>query len=226
MEDITGFGKLAEQLPELTKEVRELLTLLFKPGIEEMGGIVGDYLKRFRERNAIVGLYKTQKILRQKGIVAKEVSPSITIPIIEGMSFVEEESLQDRWVNLLVTAISFNKVHPSYPEVLKKLDSLDAQILELFRKRTILSEKDILIELEKEKTFTASIPSQRKKEEMYFRIDNLDTLGLISTDSERFEEIRKRATFVFKTSDEPRWGYSKVNLTSYGKRFLWAVSKR
>jgi hypothetical protein len=41
MTDITGRGKLAAQIPKLTKELRGIISKILEPGAEEIGLLVG-----------------------------------------------------------------------------------------------------------------------------------------------------------------------------------------
>ncbi|WP_019503262.1 Abi-alpha family protein [Pleurocapsa sp. PCC 7319] len=130
MEDITGIGKLAEQLPELTKELREIIVKIVEPGAEELGLIFGDYFRRVRTINLIKGLKKTQRILGRSNLPAQSFQTKVVLPILEGMSQENNENLQDKWARLLASEISGVSIRPRYVQILSALTPLDASVLD------------------------------------------------------------------------------------------------
>ena len=130
MEDLTGLGKLAEQLPVLTKEVRELILTVLKPVATEIGELMGDSVKQYRMKNFIKTLIKTEKILKKHGISPSSIKPKYMLPIVEGISLEDDEMIQYLWANLLATSIKEQETDPHHITILKShLTKNDALVL-------------------------------------------------------------------------------------------------
>lgn len=200
MEDFTGAGKIAEQIPELTKELRELVFTLLSPAAQELGGLAGDYIQRIRQRNRINGLQKTLKILQESGLQIQAVRPGIFLPIIEGMSLEDEENLQGKWANLLASAALGNEPHPGYLNTLKSLSPLDARIL------------DVLYEI-------------RNSKEPWTTKQDLTSLTNVAADKvDENTTLLQQKNLIHFYNDIPKGTDSTIRLSKFGKMFMQAVT--
>jgi hypothetical protein len=100
----------------------------------DLVGIAGDWVKHKRARRWVELNAETEKILRERGVKNREeVSPSIAIPLIEAAVNEDRECLKGLWARLLANAMDparSDQVRLSLIELLKRLDPLDARVLE------------------------------------------------------------------------------------------------
>ncbi|BAY11024.1 Abi-alpha family protein [Calothrix sp. NIES-2098] len=137
--DLTGIGEAAKAGVELYKEsgIKGLMKLLVAPAATELGLLLADHVKSWRNTNTERTLQKAQQKLREKEITAEliEQAPSqkFIAGWVEAASLEDDESMQEKWANLLVAAVSGISIHPKYIETLKLLDPVDANLLEIIR---------------------------------------------------------------------------------------------
>lgn len=101
----------------------------------DLVGIIGDWVKHKRLRRWAQLCEETEQILRERGVENREdVSPSVAIPLIDAAINEDRDILKQLWAKLLAAAMDPRRtqfVRPSMIELLKQLDPLDAQILQL-----------------------------------------------------------------------------------------------
>ena len=132
--DIAGIGKAAASVEMGTREVRELLSLFFKPPITELGLWAGDWLRIQRERQFVKTMAKAKSNLDNAGIEIKSVQLKLMVPLMDACSLENEEDMSDRWANLLAAAASGNSVLPSHVQLLSALSSDEARFLDSLKK--------------------------------------------------------------------------------------------
>src|SRR5262249_32656011 len=100
----------------------------------DLVGIMGDWVKNRRARRWAGLSADTQKILRERGVENREdVSPSVAIPLIAGAINEERDGLKQLWARLLANALDptrNSRVRVSLVDLLKRLDPLDAAVLQ------------------------------------------------------------------------------------------------
>jgi hypothetical protein len=126
--DITS--TVAEKGVELAKG---FLEKLLGSSIEETGLLISDNIKLIRFKNQIKILNKAQKIIEESGINTKQISLKALVPLLEYSSLEVEETLQEKWTNLIVNFSDSNEKYEStiFPFILNQLSS--KEILELER---------------------------------------------------------------------------------------------
>lgn len=103
--------------------------------VEQGLGIVEDKLRYMRWERQERMMLRAGELLASLGLQApsRPVPMKIAIPIFQGASMEEDDSLQDRWAALLVNAANAQsgvEVQPSFTAILGQLSTLDAQILD------------------------------------------------------------------------------------------------
>jgi len=114
------------------KPFMDLIEKLAGPAAEEIGRTLQDRVKVFRLQRQLRLLKQVKQMLDEAGISPKRVPFKLLGPILEAGSLEEDDALQDRWAALLANAsLDGDSVHPSFPEVLKQLTSLEAMFLDV-----------------------------------------------------------------------------------------------
>lgn len=116
------------------------------------GGLVGDAVKQWRNRNLVNCLAKTKSRLDELGISlanAKALPMGEMYAIFDGMSKQDDPDLVDMWASLLAAAMNPDRntsLDPAYPKILEQLSGVEAVILKFqfeadsIRKKSIRAE--------------------------------------------------------------------------------------
>ncbi len=120
---------------EIAKRIFDWLDLAIKPPLKETGLLFFDKVRHWRFKNQLKTLEKAKKLFEENGLSPKQIPLKTLFPLLEYSSLEEDESLQDKWANLLANALNpeYKKnIHPMFPEILKQLSPTDAFVLDLF----------------------------------------------------------------------------------------------
>ena len=119
--------------------IKDFVEKFLGSSIEEAGLFMADNIKLRRFKNQITILNKAQKIVTESGINVKQISLKNLVPLLEYSSLEEEETLQDKWANLLVNFIDNNEKYESiiFPTILSQMSSREVYELERLYKTTI-----------------------------------------------------------------------------------------
>lgn len=127
---------------QLLDKSEALLKTLFGPSFEELGGLIADQVKLRRFNNQVKILTKAREKLQQNNINPQKVSLKVLAPLIEYSSLEEEESLQDKWSNLISRILGGDKevmFHQNCITILSRISAEEARLLdklhELLQKR-------------------------------------------------------------------------------------------
>jgi len=129
--------------------VADLFAKLTGPAAEEYGLMWQDSVKMRRTKRLVSGLSKTKKMLEGAGIDANIVPDKLLLPIFEGMSVEDDESLSDMWASLLANGASHEdaqKVRPGFTAILKQMAPDEAALLNWIydEAEKLIPAKDIL----------------------------------------------------------------------------------
>lgn len=111
---------------------------------EVFGGIIGDDLTQWRNRNLVTKLAKSKEHFDRLGIPienAKALPKGDLYAIFDGMSKQDDPQLSEMWSALLTNAMRPDRdapLDPALPKVLEQLSGVDALILNFYREATIL----------------------------------------------------------------------------------------
>ena len=125
--------------------VKGFLDKLVGPSIEEVGLLLSDNIKLWRLKNQIKILNKAKKIVENNNLSIKNISLKVLVPLLEYSSLENDESLQDKWSNLLVNiADESSKITTNiYPFILSQLSSIEAKALLDFYKEKKIHYEDL-----------------------------------------------------------------------------------
>ncbi len=229
--------------PGATTLAVDLLRRLAGPAADQVGFMLGDKAWEYRANNLIKITLRLQRKLREVGLPANAVHPRLLLPIIENCSVEDNETLQEMWAGLLVTASQEkDSMSPSFIETLKQLTPDEARLLQqwwtdkirpaLAKERSEAAEMDSKVrELRRQKGLPDKTESLmtgvrrrvvRQIQQWDFGVhsDTLERLGLIRRDfGVQVKTTRGGGDEI--TDVESEVGYRLV-YTEYAVRFLEA----
>lgn len=169
IKDILGIEPIGEAGLEVTKAsiegVSSFLGLVFKPGLEELGFLVKDRVRRWRLNNILSTLSKAKGKMDFDGQQLQlTANARVGLSIMEGCSEVDNNELQELWAGLFVSSCTPDGCDDSnmnFVDILRRMSSLEARIIDyacnnckkvLFPNKLILAENlivsfDILVEI-------------------------------------------------------------------------------
>lgn len=112
------------------KEATEFINSIIPGFVKDFGGVLSDQVKFWRFKNQINIIQKVKNKIESSGLMVKEAPLKVLLPIIENSSLEEDESIQDKWANLLANSVTNHEVSPNYPEILKELSPIEVSILD------------------------------------------------------------------------------------------------
>jgi hypothetical protein len=121
---------------DAAREVGGFIAKFIAGPLEQGMGIFEDRLKYIRWERQERLMQRAQEFLKRTGMDAptRPVPMKLVIPILQGATLEEDDSLQDRWAALLVNAANAKftgEIRRSYTSILEQLTPLDAQILDV-----------------------------------------------------------------------------------------------
>lgn len=182
--------------------VKGFLEKLTGAAIEETGLLFADNIKLIRFKNQLKILGKAQKIVADSGINIKQISLKALVPLLEYSSLEDDETLQNKWTNLLVNFVDSNEKYEStiFPFILNQLSS--DEVIEL---DDIYNKKEFnLVKV----TITSGVTKS-----------NFIRLGLV----EIIINTAQKRTFAMHFNGN---NSSRVKLTELGKKFVECCSPR
>lgn len=133
---IQEVAKTTGKAIDAAREAGGFIAKFIAGSLEQGMGIFEDRLKYMRWERQLRLMRRAQEFLALLGLQAptRPVPMKLVIPILQGASLEEDDSLQDRWAALLVNAAnaSFSsEVRRSYISILEELTPFDARILDI-----------------------------------------------------------------------------------------------
>ena len=88
--------------------------------LEEAGLFIGDKVRIRRLRNQIKIFSDAKRIAEENNITIKQINLKTLVPLLEFSSLEEDETLQQKWSNLIVNFSNANGIYESsiYPFIL------------------------------------------------------------------------------------------------------------
>jgi hypothetical protein len=182
--------------------VKGFLEKLTGPAIEETGLLFADNIKLIRFKNQLKIVGKAQKIVADSGINIKQISLKALVPLLEYSSLEDDETLQNKWTNLLVNFIDSDEKYEStiFPFILNQLSSDEVIELDDIYNRTELNMSIV--------TILGGVTKS-----------NFIRLGLVEL---VVKTDRRRTISPFQNTSIS----NKVKLTELGKKFVECCSPR
>ena len=136
--DVLGVEPIGETAQQVTKTtldgVSSFLRAVFKPGLEELGFLLKDKVRRWRLNNILRMLEKARGRLCFDG---QEINlcanPRVGLSIMEECSEVDNEELQELWAGLFVSSCTQDGRDDSnmnFVDLLRRMSSVEARIIE------------------------------------------------------------------------------------------------
>jgi len=132
-------------IEEIKALAPEIYTDLAKPALQEVGSVGGRTVKALLapirgllwgwekiEESIEVGIKKRFERIPEEQ--RKSPEPEIAVPLLQALSYTaHNETLREMYLNLLANSMderNNNVVHPSFVEIIKQMNSLDAKVFE------------------------------------------------------------------------------------------------
>jgi hypothetical protein len=116
---------------DLVHDTGKAFAALFGPPAVEVMGMVTDSLALKRKELFLEGMAKSTAKLRASGVEPRPVSPSVAVPLIEGLSAESRPEIQELWTDLLAAARDpdrSNQVRREFIDILKAMEPMDARV--------------------------------------------------------------------------------------------------
>jgi len=121
---------------DIVQQGGEFVGDMFGESFRQFGGSVADWARYFRYKNFLRIADKVIEIHKARHLDGKliPIPPQFALPLLEGASLENEESLQELWAGLIANASDHNhrlNLKKVYIEILRGLEPLDAGVLNL-----------------------------------------------------------------------------------------------
>jgi len=183
LQELAKFGSKAL---DSSDKLGSFLSRVFGTVPADVIGVVGgDWLHHVRIRNAARLTYRTEEILRERGILeeTKPMSPSVALPLLHAAQDETRDELAEMWARMLANGMDPNRsrlVRQSIIDTVASLEPTDAITLqESFDKAPEPGKQAIFEDLRAELRVSS--------DELKLSIDNLSKLGCIDGTSFRQE---------------------------------------
>lgn len=121
---------------DAAREAGSFIARFVSGPLEQGIGIFEDRLRYFRWERQIRLIRRADEMLKEIGMASptKAVPLKLAIPLIQGASLEEDDSLQDKWATLLVNAANEDckiEIRRAYIDILEQITVLEAKILDV-----------------------------------------------------------------------------------------------
>ncbi len=130
-------AKAADTTVDIVKKAAGLIDGVFGNAVSNTMGLLSDRLAYFRLEKAVMLAEKVDANLKKKGVKRRYVPVAFGLPIIEKASVEDDETLQEKWANLLTNSVDATYDKPlrrNYASILGDMEAVDARILDLLVK--------------------------------------------------------------------------------------------
>lgn len=140
--DPEGSKEIMNEAKALTPEVYKDVA---KPALQEVGSVAGRTVKALLSplRGLLWGWERIEEFVENEvkkrldkipEDKRKSPDPEIAVPLLQALTYTaQNETLRDMYVNLLANSMNTDKnnvVHPSFVEIIKQMNSLDAKVFD------------------------------------------------------------------------------------------------
>ena len=128
-------SRAGHQALVVTEKLGSFLSRIVGQPLEQVSGIVTDKLKYVRLERSLRLVDRAQGLIDQRGnrMVPRQVPLNVAIPVLEGASLEEDDSLQDVWAALLVNAADANsgvEVKRALVSILQDFSPMEVRLLQ------------------------------------------------------------------------------------------------
>lgn len=137
MEEIKGEKAEPHRLPGVNRALGQALYDLLGGPANQMGEVISQEIRLFQWKRALSIIKKAEQKKKERGISTHEVPYKFLVPFIEKASCEYSDQLEDRWSELLLSAVrDFQEEHLSYIDYVSKIGPTQAQILDRMSAQT------------------------------------------------------------------------------------------
>lgn len=113
------------------EEIQSFFKGIVPDFVQEGGGILTDTVRFWRWKNQVSIIQKAQKVIEDSGLEKQKSSLKVLVPLLGSGSLEEDETLQEKWANILANAVTGNvQVRPNYIDILNELSSMEVILLD------------------------------------------------------------------------------------------------
>ncbi|MDN5274248.1 MAG: hypothetical protein JWP06_149 [Candidatus Saccharibacteria bacterium] len=167
------------------EEVEGFIKAIVPDAILHLGGILSDNVQSWRYKNQLNIVKKAEINIKASGLPSNKIPLKVLLPIMEGSALEEDESIQDKWSNLLANAATGRiDVTPNYAAILSQLSSFEVKMLDDLYDSMMQSSASVQGPVQ---FFTDSIVAhyQVDKSTLTLAIENLSRLSLFRSPSSK-----------------------------------------
>ena len=118
----------------------EFAQRLFGPSVDQVGLVLGDWVRLWRAKNLLSIKERMDRILQEKGFdpaAGRHLTLSVGLPLLEKASYQDDSFLQERWAHLIASSLCSDDQEESNfnlditcIEALHQFSRLDCEVLE------------------------------------------------------------------------------------------------
>jgi len=122
---------LSTEIEGDAKTIKEFFSGIAPEFLKDGVGILSDNVKFWRWNNQVSIIKKAAKKVEESGLPKQQIPLKVLAPIIELSSLEEEETMQEKWANMLANAASGRvSISPNYSAILNELSPTEVSILD------------------------------------------------------------------------------------------------
>lgn len=132
-------------LEKAIDSVKGFVDKLIGPAIEETGLLIQDKARMWRSNNQLKALSKSKNLCEKYNVSTKVISFKLLFPLLEYAGLEEDESMQDKWANLLTNMVDSeqNITNHVFPYLLSQISleeftTLEASFNKMYLRRLAL----------------------------------------------------------------------------------------
>lgn len=112
--------------------VEKFIAVIVPEFVKDVAGILSDQCRFLRLKNQVKILEKAERYCSEHGIKPQKTNLKFLVPLIENSSLEEDESMQNMWAALLVSAITVpNDIQNGFIDILRQISAKEALILDV-----------------------------------------------------------------------------------------------
>jgi Abortive infection alpha len=134
---------MSEEIELAAKSVGESVGALAEASgvlgpVQELAAWVTSFIHYRRQPALAKQVVQAAEKIRASGLPSEAISDKLLRDLLEGASMEDEESMQERWANLLANAMTENsaRVRTAFTSILAELEQEDARLLDYFADQT------------------------------------------------------------------------------------------
>lgn len=128
--DLVGLGKIAEAAERGTREFRELVRDLLRPGANELGEYFADKIRLYRAKAAMKAVQLAKEQIEASGLDQQPLSVKDIVLFLEGASLEEDDYLISKWAGLISSAATSGDALPAFADILRQLTPEEARMID------------------------------------------------------------------------------------------------